>query len=103
MVSTGGRERANKPSMRRRAVAALALGIAVLGGAAPAEASITTNTIAPTATLAARGYIARAHVLFACAEGQFVLFPLTLAQGATTATGYGPGAAPAGGVTVVSG
>lgn len=64
---------------------------AALAAAAPAEARISVNTIAPTAMVAARGHLARGHVLIECTEGQLVLFTLTLAQGGATGTGYGAG------------
>ena len=64
---------------------------AALATAAPAEARVAANTIAPTATLAARGHLARGNVLLDCTEGQFVRFTLTVAQGGATGTGYGAG------------
>ena len=87
MTTSHRTEQKTRGSQLRRAVAALALGVTVVAGAAPVEAGMTTNTIAPTATLAARGHVARAHVLIACTQGQLVRFTLTLTQDGTTATG----------------
>lgn len=92
MIAKARIGRATEWTTLRRASAALAVGVAaVVAGAAPADAAWSANTIAPTATVQAHGYVARAHVLIGCTEGQFVLFDLTLAQGSTTATGYGAG------------
>lgn len=91
-MGTGDKSlRATRRGGLRRAVAALALAHTVMAGAPAAHAAMSSNTIAPTAALAAHGNIARAHVLIACTEGQFVLFTLSLSQEGATATGYGAG------------
>jgi hypothetical protein len=67
-----------------------ALSVALLA-AMPADASLTSNTIGPSAEISSQGHLARGTVLIGCTSGQRVDMTLTIRQGDAFATGRGAG------------
>ncbi|MFN2539454.1 MAG: hypothetical protein ABR549_15065 [Mycobacteriales bacterium] len=61
------------------------------GTAAPAGATLTSNTFSPSGGLTAKGRVATVSVLLGCTAPGSVRFTVTLTQGASSGVGHGGG------------